>query len=432
MNHSNHREIPAIPPASAEKKRQPKLLLPLTALLTIGAVAFGAYHLLSNITPSIEPSAGNTSAPAQSSFDEASFRSLLDKASLALRSGKILQDGSGESALDYLRQAAAQQADNPRLKPLLLQLVDSQQELAENLLNADNPAKAREVLATAEGLIKEFGIREALSRQINLKDAVDAKLPPEEEVSTTAAPAPLPPDLANHTVLENARKAIFYGNYLQGDERSASAEEYLRPLLEQETPDPDALKLMGLITGILQEKADSAMGKMDTGSARRWLDDSKALLEKYPLLPTEALEKQVALEQRYTNTLEMQAAAAEAAAQAAQNAAAANATVMQFGSRNVTDPAQAETAPPSRQQPVVRPASRTNPPVAAVPPPRAAPAPQPNRQPPPPVVAQQQPVPLPPQPQANNAATSNTFTPDVPELMEVPLEMITENLPAGR
>lgn len=464
-----------------QRKQQAKRFISIAALGITIAVALGTYSWLASDTPAPQPNdisstapsiAASTSTASPSTAGEATstnLATLLEKAAIALRKGKILTSNNADpSAVDYLRQVAAQDPDHPDLKKLLAQIIDAQHRDAETLLSAGNAEEAHKLLSVTNNLISEFTFADALKRQVSLETAVEearrkaAPAATAEMTTDTTAPANSALPLADTTeasstppatiettaslttpnaALEQARKAIEYGNLTTGDERSESAVAYLAPLLAQNPKDSEALKLMKDIATAQQEKAKKLMEKREVEPARAALNDTQKLISEYRL--DHLVQNQISLEKRYRDTVEIVALEAKKAAeQAAANdlppgisrSSDPNATTPATPAVRVAIPTpQPEPAgenPEAAETNAIRAVeARVSPdlPVQSAPAPRPTPVAPPVVQPrpvavTPPPVAQPRPVPAPVQP------APTTFVPDVPDLMEVPLDVIKEGL----
>lgn len=458
-----------------QRKQQTQRLMPIATLVTVSAVALGTYYWLSSHSSESQPKEiistapeTNVAPPIQASTEtQAPVATLLKKAAIALRKGKMLTSNTAEpSAVDYLRQVAVQAPDHPDLKKLLAQIIDAQHRDVETLLGAGNAEEAHKLLATTNNLISEFTFADALKRQVSLETAVEearrkAALAAgtdattlADNATTSASASSVATDTTTTTpvsaetlaALEQARQAIAYGNLTSGDERSESAVAYLAPLLAQNPKDSEALKLMKDVATAQQDKAKQLMEKREVEPARAALNDTQKLLSEYRL--DHLVQNQISLERRYRDTVELVALEAKKAAEEAAAAAAmaqneippgisrssnANAIIAENPAVRVVRPApQPEPAgenPEAAEANAIRAVeARVSPdlPVQPAPAPRTAsvapsvvqPRPVAVTQP----VAQPRPVPAPVQP------TPTTFVPDVPDLMEVPLDVIKEGL----
>lgn len=234
---------------------------------------------------------------------------LQAQAADAIRTGK-------PAALDYLRQAVALAPDNTKTQQLLTQLITDQHAETEALLSAGKLEEASKLLSTTDRLITEFTLADSLKRQVSLEAEVSQaqrKLALAQEQETPATNATIPPettaapsdtdDTNSRQYLERAQQAISYGNLSRGDDRSESAIAYLSPLLAQTPDHPDAMKLLEKIVAAQQEEARTLLSKRDTDKARTALNDSQTLIGKYKL--DNQVEEQIALEKRYRETLAM-------------------------------------------------------------------------------------------------------------------------------
>ncbi|MEZ5454139.1 MAG: hypothetical protein R3E93_15170 [Thiothrix sp.] len=248
------------------------------------------------------------------------LNSLQEKAADAIRKGKLVSEEPDTlAALDYLRKAVALEPDNIKTRKLLAQMVNDQHAEAENLLTQGQAEEAGKLLAATDRLITEFTLADSLKRQVSLETEVeqakrkaalaaenngepDTAKAADADKNTTDTNAETA-DTNTTQYLERARRAIGYGNLNSGDERSESAVAYLSTLLEKSPSQPEALKLMEKVATLQQEKAVSYLGKRDTETARSWLDESQSLIGKYKL--DALVEEQIALEKRYRETLAM-------------------------------------------------------------------------------------------------------------------------------
>jgi serine/threonine protein kinase len=427
-----------------QRKQQKKLLLPLAGLVAAGAVALTTYQLLSSwgnapedltqpntgtaplsatesaalvneqaVPPALDQESNEIANQAKPTAST-SLSNLQAQASDAILQGKLLSDNPDTpAALDYLRQAIALEPDNTQTQTLLAQLINQQHAEAETLLNTGKLDEASKLLSTADRLISEFTLADSLKRQVSLEAAVsqaqrNQALAPEPEtpadtatLSDTATPAA---DMDN---LARAREAIDYGNLSRGDDRSESAIAYLSPLLEKTPDHPEALTLLEKVVDAQQEAASTHLSKRDTEKARTALNDSQVLIGKYQL--DNRVEAQIALEKRYRETLAMgvftPGTEPEAPTPAPHNISAT--------------PSAAEPVDPTNQE-------RENPEAAEAAAAAANTAPVEVRVSPDVPVRSAMETPM-PTTDADN--TGNTFTLDVPNLIEVPLDTIKDSLP---
>lgn len=452
-----------------QRKQQAKRFIPIAALGITIAVALGTYSWLASDTPATQPNDISSAVPSKAAprpdthssagNPSTNVATLLEKAAIALRKGKILTSNNAEpSAVDYLRQVATQDPDHPDLKKLLAQIMDAQHRDAETLLSAGNAEEAHKLLSVTNNLISEFTFADALKRQVTLETAVeearrktalatgnDTATTPDAATSSLAVTTATSPTAQatpeTLVALEQARKAIEYGNLTTGDERSESAVAYLAPLLAQNPKDSEALKLMKDIAIAQQEKAKKLMEKREVEPARAALNDTQKLISEYRL--DHLVQNQISLEKRYRDTVEIVALEAK---KAAEEAAAndlppgisrsfdANAIIPENPAvrvvRPMPQPEPAGENPEAAETNAIRAVeARVSPdlPVQSATAPRPTPVAPPVVQPrpvavTPPPVAQSRPVPAPVQP------APTTFVPDVPDLMEVPLDVIKEGL----
>lgn len=411
------------------------------------------------------------------------LRNLQAQAADAILQGKLLSDNPDTpAALDYLRKATALDPDNPQTQSLLTQLINQQHAEAETLLNTDKLDEASKLLSTADRLITEFTLADRLKRQVSLEAAVNQA---QRKQSLTAASEPnaaitTPSDTAESAApgadagndqqyLARAQQAIDYGNLSRGDDRSESAIAYLNPLLEKYPDHPAARTLLQKIVDAQQEAASTHLRKRDTEKAREVLNDSQMLIGKYQI--DNRVGAQIALEKRYRETLAM-----GIFTPGTEPAAPVVAVKPEKPAIEPIEPTPATPAPAANNVPA-QPAPAT--PVAVIPPeqegenPEAAeaaaaaaansaplevrvspdipvsrgvdipadlavtPAPIPATELPPvqldKPVAAPQPAPAPSVtfevPVTDPDNTGNTFTLDVPNLIEVPLDTIKDSLP---
>jgi tetratricopeptide (TPR) repeat protein len=395
---------------------------------------------------------------------ENDLSTLQDNAAAAIRQGNLFStDPEQPAAVDYLRKAIAMNADDTKTQKLLAQLINDQHTEAEALLSANKLDEASTLLSTADRLITEFTFADGLKRQVSLETEVEqAKRKQALAQATTtsstvtATNATTPPSVATDTntttnttavdddarqYLERAQRAISFGNLNTGDDRGESAVAYLSTLLEKTPAQPDALKLLAKVATLQQENASAAMRKRDTEKARTALDDSQTLIGKYKL--DSLVEEQIALEKRYRETLAMgvfvpgkeepapiTASKPEPAKPTEKPAPAPVAAPQETENPEAAEAARVEVAVPADI-----PVRNTAPPV-----PTELPAIQLDAPPPAP-----QPAPIPAPPAADKVIfevpvtdadnvdvanpNGNTFTPDVPNLMELPLDSITNSPP---
>lgn len=402
------------------------------------------------------------------------FNTLLEQAATAIRSGKLTSDNPDQpAAVDYLRKAVALQPDDTKLQKLLAQMINDQHSEAETLLTAGKLEDASKVLATADRLITEFTLADSLKRQVSLETEVEqakrkaaltaepgvaTTLPPDTTASTTLPPGSL--DETTTQVLERAQRAIDYGNLNSSDERSESAIAYLRPLLDKDPKHAEARKLLETLVAQQQDKASSAMRKRDSNTARTWLDDSQSLIGKYQL--DDLVEEQIALEKRYRETLAMgvftpgsepavtdqtkpdgktdskpattnKVASPNPASDTRQPSPTAVIEHTEAAPVGATGEAPAEPVPqaaaPVTPAPVEVPVSADIPIQGNVEPPPVSSNPPPPAELPPIQLDTQTPASAPPMNvDAGVPPAGRSFTPDVPELQEVPLDVIKEGL----
>jgi hypothetical protein len=273
--------------------------------------------------------------------------------------------------------------------------------------------------------------------------ATNATTPPSVATDTNTTTSTTAVDDDARQYLERAQRAISFGNLNTGDDRGESAVAYLSTLLEKTPAQPDALKLLAKVATLQQENASAAMRKRDTEKARTALDNSQTLIGKYKL--DSLVEEQIALEKRYRETLAMGVfvpGTEEPAATSANKPTDTKATEKPAVAPQETENPEAAAAATPAPAPVeevrvpadipvqdAAPSTATSelPPIQLdAPPPTTRPAPIP----PPPANNVTFEIPV---TDADNADVANpngnTFTPDVPNLMELPLDSITNSPP---
>lgn len=395
---------------------------------------------------------------------------LQDKAADAIRKGKLFSnDPDTPSAVDYLRKAVALEPDDTKTQKLLAQMINDQHSEAETLLAAGKLDEASTLLSTADRLITEFTLEDSLKRQVSLESEVEqAKRKQALEpgaTATTTTSAITSPDLTSTSTetgdatqyLERAQRAIGYGNLSAGDDRSESAVAYLSTLLEQTPDHPEALKLLEKVVTLQQDSALAMLRKRDTEKARSSLNDSQALIGKYKL--DDLVEEQIALEKRYRETLAMgvftpgkddptTASKPEPEQPSSPPAASITATPEPAATPAASITATPQAAPVAPPQETENPEAASAPVEVSVPPdipvqgameiPAGTAVTPVNPAELPPIQLDNPPAPAPAAPPgtvtfevpaADAANGSNTFTLDVPNLMEVPLDSIKDSLP---
>lgn len=409
-------------------------------------IAAPAEPTLPDITPS-EPS------PALSGLD-----TLLEQAAQAIQDGKLLSDDPAEpAAIDHLRKIVSIDPENETARELLLQVISDQHSEAAALLAAEKAADAKALLETADKLITEFTLAPSLKRQVELETAVSQQQRQQTMAAAESAGNADTQETAVSAVeaqfLERAREAIAQGNLTEGDENGESAAAYLDALLTKNPDHPEALKLLQEVATQQQEQALAYLRKRDTDNARIRLDASQRLIGKYRL--EDLVGEQITLEKRFRETQTMGIFPTEQAAEPAS----ANTTTT--GSAEPATPTPASVAPTAGQQPDSTEAELNR--TVTIPPPVDAPVEvrvspdlpiestlntgadtalpptailPPSGAPEPAAIAE--PMPIEPNtsifqvpPPGGNNNGDNTFVPDVPELIEVPLEVITDGLPNG-
>ncbi|MGB3919128.1 MAG: hypothetical protein WBL07_16965 [Thiothrix litoralis] len=392
---------------------------------------------------------------------ENDISTLQDNAADAIRKGKLFStDPEQPAAVDYLRKAVSLEADNIKTQKLLAQLINDQHAEAEALLAAGKLDEASKRLRTTDDLISEFTLADSLKRQVSLESAVkqaQRKQALEQETNPSApdtsdnatdttTPATSTSDVTESSddnaqqYLERAQRAISYGNLNTGDDRSESAVAYLSTLLEKTPDHPEAMKLLRKIVTLQQDEALAMLRKNDTEKARAALDNSQELIGKYRL--DNQVEEQISLEKRYRETLAMGITPSKEETKEEAPAPARNPTPppavappptpvalpqgITATPRETENPEAAEAAAPPAYAPVTP--TEVNIP-ADIPvqstelPPIQLDNPAPESAPPNTVIFEI------PATDADNAVnTGNTFTPDVPNLIEVPLDSIKDGL----
>lgn len=397
---------------------------------------------------------------------------LLQEAETALQQGKLTNPAPGQpSALEPLRKILALDPANAAAKKLAARMVDDQHSEASILLAAGKTEDARKLLLNADKLISELALTDSLQRQVRLESQLEQGNRDTQKVQT---------------YLDSARNAMQYGNLMQGDGRSESAVAYISTLLQEQPNHPEAIKLLKDIARTQQDQALSALRKNNPETARSLLDNSQQLIGKYLL--DDLVEQQLSLEKRYRDTGQMgvfpsgQEPAAKTDSKPDTAASSNRPTKPETAPAADSKPApKPETKPEPRPEPkpepepvppepaektAITPPTDTAPPkvvtvppdvpvaepqpvpandagnlppvqidIPVVPPPPAEPVPAPVQDTAPPVPAITEPN-LPPPvfeiPADTGKNTGGSFTPDVPGLMEVPLDAIKENLPPAR
>lgn len=380
---------------------------------------------------------------------------LQDKAADAIRKGNLFStDPNQPAAVDYLRKAVALEADNTKTQKLLAQLINDQHTEAEALLTAGKLEEASKLLSTTDRLITEFTLADDLKRQVSLETEVEQakrkQALEQASSSTTTAPSPMTTPSATGSIisnttddarqyLERAQRAISFGNLSTGDDRSESAIAYLSTLLEKTPNQPEALKLLKKVVTLQQDDALTLLHKHDTDKARTALNDSQTLIGKYKL--DDLVEEQITLEKRYRETLAMGVFKKEDSTPTTTSKPDTEKSAVK--PEPATAPPQGITATPEPEAPppaAVVPQETENPKAAeaAAAPTPPAPAPVevrvsadiPVQDTAPPVAAELPAIQLDSPPAPQPAAPANrTFTPDVPDLIELPLDSIKDSLP---
>jgi serine/threonine protein kinase len=450
-----------------QRKQPNKFLLPIASLVAASAVAMTTYHWLSSgntasetvqnaqstdnkiaiepigsttepvnppgTAPAVEGESSTPAAPQEPDnspleidklAEEAAARTeeekqsangdsqnnvgvLLEDAASAIRKGNVYStDSDKPGAVDYLRKVLMVEPDNSIAQKMLVQMVNDQHAEAETLLANGLTDEAAKLLSTTDKFITEFTLADSLKRQIRLETELEQKKsgvtktqdsPPTEEKA--------PEESGPKQYIEKINKAIDKKDLLPDDGHSENAVTYLSKLLDAEPQNPEGLKLLQKVVELQQSEAQSQMHKGNAVKARAYIDGSQSLIAKYHL--ENLVEEQIALEKRYREARLMGVFSSE--------------NKMETDSKTEDKPEKSAESKPTPSA-----ASETKPEVSAPPP--TARAPVPVQRP----VQAVTPMTLPPiqrdiPPTQQAPANVNTFTPDVPDLMEVPLEAIQGN-----
>lgn len=412
-----------------EEKHPAELQLDQSAAVSQGQTTSGETTAMSGEKPTPEPaqpreeSAATTAQEAEAQAKAAAAEAantearqqeiskLLKSAENAIQEGKLLSNSKDDdSATTYLNKVRELDSENAELKRLATSMVDKQQNEAATLLESGAYDAARESLSTADKLITEFALTNSLQRQVQLEAQADQNNRDQEKLKEYIA---------------SARKAIDYGNLVEGDDRSESAIAYLNTLMDEYPNNPEGKKLLKEVVRNQQDEALSAMRKNNAEDARKLLDGSQLLIAKYML--DNMVEQQLTLEKRYRDTEHMGIfpSGQEPDSNAEQNA--------ENKSRPESTPTASTVIPPAHTRPVEVTVPPDVPVTQAFPPVGSA-APVSNNLPPVQINIPMVPPPAPVYeiPAVPNNNTGNSFTPDVPGLMEVPLDTIDESLPPAR
>jgi tetratricopeptide (TPR) repeat protein len=451
-----------------QNKQHNRWLLPATALVAASAMALTTYYVISSwnkpepvpatalspltapttITPSTAtlpdstPNAlPSTTAPTDTTLQSPreSVDNLLQQANDALHKGNVISDDSSQpAALDYLRQIYQQEPDNATAQTLLAQLIDDQQAEAETLLLNGRVDAADKLLQRTDKLITEFSIADGLKRQV----ALESKVEQQQRQAALGTPDSTPDSTPSSSTITTPPTTV------TSTTNSVPSDTTITPN-NSDNPDDWAGQAK-----TAQEQALAYLQKGNTVSARTALDTSQGLIGKYSL--DSLVEEQLALEQRLRETRdnmgifpagdEPEKATATRKPSTHNNASIANddtrhnsdvnkakdkkdekkdSTTVKTTSHNTektttthAKPAANPPPEPAAHAPVARPAvvvpAHPTQPTQYVIPAQAQPVrPAPR----PPVVPH-----TPPAQPAHTAKNANT---NVPDLMEVPLNMIT-------
>lgn len=471
---------PATPTAflrTLQRKQHNRLLVPVAATAAVSTLALAGYFVISSwnkpepvpataLAPLTEPSSPTTVASAPTLVNEPStspttpdtstnssntntnaasvnttpvptptttttnpeIQTLLQQANDAIHRGNILSQDDKPAALDYLRKVYQQDPSNNEAKTLLAQLVDDQQAEAETLLSSGQVDTADNLLNRTDNLITEFTLHDSLKRQVALESQVEqAKRNPNTEPAIATA---VGAGAATATTTTNAVTA------------NTTA---ITPLNSNLDPSDWAGQAKAA-----QEQALNYLKKGKTVEARPHLDASQALIVQHNL--EKLVEEQLALEQRFRETRDNMGifpadtnkpSTAEKKPESSTKRETAASTRSTSGDtadakprnnesqKEKTASRETNTRPPQTERnntPRSNPAvtqqisarSATHPPVEYVAPPVQA-RPAPPRPPAQPTPVRPQPAPPPPV----AARPANQGNGNVPDLMEVPLNMIT-------
>lgn len=441
-----------------ERKPQKTLLLPLAGLVAAGAVALTTYQLLTRWSNAPEQPATSATQVQELTPPNTSTAALNPAESVAL----VNEDATPPAlAQENLAAASARQheATTPQTavadeitkqaKREATERINAQQAEAEALINTGKLDEASKLLNSADRLITEFTVADSLNRQVSLETALaqaQRKLALEAEpqpvptppVASTTPSDPQPDNATSATDtdaanLARAREAIDRGHLSHNE----GALDYLEPLLATTPNHPAARELLEKVVDAHQSAAREHLGKRDTEKARAALDESQALISQYQL--DKRVEAQIALEKRYREALAMGVFPSGSEPKIADepetsNVATKPETVTEPVS--VTTPDQEHENPEAAEAAEAAAAAANNAPLEV----RISPDIPVHSAPTelPPIILDNPPSAPPPDPAASvtfevpatdSDYNGNTFTPDVPNLIEVPLDTIRNSLP---
>ena len=220
-----------------------------------------------------------TAKPAATgNTDNPEIQTLLQQANAEIHRGNLLSQNDKPAALDYLRKIHQQDPNNNEAKTLLTQLVDDQQAEAETLLSTGQVDAANTLLNRTDNLITEFTLHDSLKRQVTLESQVEqAKRNPNTELATAAAAGlgAAATGLTNTTATPTTTAVTTLNSNLDPSDWAGQAKA-------------------------AQEQALSYLKKGKTVEARPHLDASQALIVQHNL--EKLVEEQLALEQRFRET----------------------------------------------------------------------------------------------------------------------------------
>ena len=220
---------------------------------------------------------------AKADTKQKDIQDLLQKAETAIRAGNIFSyDKSKPAATDHLTKLFDLDPNNAQAKTLLQQLVDDQHAEANNLIQTGHKDEADKILANTDKLITEFALTSSLKRQVELENHTNT--PDNKNIQATQ-------------YLDQAKRAIDYGNLTQSDGRSESAVDYLKALFAAFPENTQGMKLLEQIVTQQHEQANTALRKGDNASARKLLDSSQELIGQYTL--DKMVDSQLELEKHY-------------------------------------------------------------------------------------------------------------------------------------
>ena len=108
---------------------------------------------------------------------------LLSAAGEAISKGKLLSSGDNDSAADYLHKARELDAENPELKKLATRIVDEQHSEAASLLGTDDYEGARKILSNTDKMIADFTLTNSLQQQVRLETQTSRGNREEQKIS---------------------------------------------------------------------------------------------------------------------------------------------------------------------------------------------------------------------------------------------------------